>query len=459
MIYAGQFSGLLFLVVLIPNILIGLIQDLRARYIIGKLRLTTSNKFDVVRDGHAEEVLPSEIVLDDIVKINNSDQIPVDGEIVHGFCFVNESLLTGESENIYKKPGDKVLSGSYVTSGTAYIHAEKVGEDNYVENLQNKANKFARSPSKILNSLRLLFRGIGIVVILMAVVSVITYAAQGKFATAQSVKESIASIAGSMVSMIPSGLYLLTSVALAVGVISLFRKRTAVQEMYSIEMLARTDVLCLDKTGTITDGSLQVKLLIPFSNKYSEEQLKQIISNVVSITNDTNATAIALKQYFNYAQTAAASGVLPFSSDTKFSAATLRGKGTYAIGALDFLNIKNKKGIGFKVEEYTSKGYRVLVLGHTLNSIIDNKIAGELEPIAMIVLKDKVREDAIETFKWFKDNGVDIKVISGDDPLTVSEIAREAGIEGFDRYISLAGKSLEEVKNLILYCDYTMRLL
>ena len=454
MIYAGKYSGLLFLFVLIPNILIGLIQDLRARYIIGKLRLTTMNPFMVVRDGKGVDVIPYDIVADDIVKISTSNQVPVDGEIVEGFCFVNESLLTGESVNIYKKVGDKVLSGSYVTSGTAYIHASNVGEDCYVEKIQNQANKFARSPSKILNSLRSLFKGIGIVVIIFAVVSVITYAVQGKFATPELVKDSIASIAGSMVSMIPSGLYLLTSVALAVGVISLYRKRTAVQEMYSIEMLARTDVLCLDKTGTITDGTLQVKLVVPFRNDLNQEQIKQIISNVVHATNDSNSTAIALKDYFNYSQTSVPTAIAPFSSDTKYSGATLRGKGTFIIGAIDFLNIRNKKGISYKIQEYTSKGYRVLVLGYTKEPIVNNRINAELEPICMIVLRDKVRDNAKETFKWFRENSVDIKVISGDDPLTVSEIAKEAGIEGFDKYISLAGKPLDEVKQIILHFDY-----
>lgn len=448
MIFAGHYSGLLFLAILIPNVLIGLFQDLRARRTVSKLKILSESDVTVVRDSKEILIPTRNIVLDDVVRLKSADQIPADGRVLYGTLAVNESLLTGESENVYKKEGDTVFSGSYVVSGNAYVHVEKVGKDSYVETLQNQANKFARSPSKILNSLRIMFRVIGAIVILMAVALVVTYAAQGKFDTYESVKESIASIAGAMVSMIPSGLYLLTSVALAAGVIVLAKKRTNVQEMYSVEMLARTDVLCVDKTGTITDGTMKVKMVVPFEASLNVESIKQAVSNLLIATQDDNDTAKALKEYFVYAQTNEATKVLPFTSANKYSAATIKGKGTFVLGALQFLNLKNKKGIEYKTREYTSKGYRVLIFGHSSLPITKETFDEELNPICMIVLKDNVRPDAIKTFKWFKENGVNIKVISGDDALTVSEIAREAGIANAEEYISLHGMSIEEVKKV-----------
>lgn len=448
MIFAGHYSGLLFLAILVPNILIGLFQDLRARRMVAKLKLLSASKICAIRNGVETFINSKDIVLDDIIKLKSSEQIPADGKILSGNLAVNESMLTGESMNVYKKEGDEVFSGSYIVSGTAYIYVEKVGSESYVERLQNQANKFARSPSKILNSLRNLFKIIGGIVIVLAIASIITYAVQGKFSNFEETKESIASIAGSMVSMIPSGLYLLTSVALAAGVIVLAKKRTNVQEMYSIEMLARTDILCVDKTGTITDGTMQVKLVVPFDASISQEKIKQAVSNLLIATEDDNDTAKALKAYFTYQQTAIPTKVLPFTSENKYSAATLSGRGTFVLGALEFLNLKNKKGIAYKAAEYTCKGYRVLIFAHSNATITGNKFDEELDPICMIILKDNIRPDAIETFKWFNENGVGIKVISGDDALTVSEIAREAGIKGAEEYISLNGMSLEEVRKV-----------
>ena len=451
MIFAGHFSGLFFLAILIPNILIGLIQDLRARRMVAKLKLLSASKITVVRNGKEQLIDSNAIVLDDIIKLKNSDPVPADGKVVYGNLAVNESMLTGESATVYKKEGDQVLSGSYVTSGSAYIYVEKVGKDSYIEKIQSQANKFARSPSRILNSLKNMFKVIGVTVVVLAIALIVTYSVQGKFNDFETTKTTIASIAGSMVSMIPSGLYLLTSVALAVGVISLAKKRTSVQEMYSIEMLARTDVLCVDKTGTITDGTMQVKLVVPFNSTVTVEQIKQVVSNLLIATEDDNITAKALKEYFNYKHTCTASKVLPFSSENKYSAATLSGRGTFVLGALEFLNIKNKKGITYKTLEYTSKGYRVLVLGYSSLPITSHSFDQELEPVCMIILKDNIRPDAKETFTWFKEKGVQVKVISGDDALTVSEIAREAGIENAEEYISLNGMSLEEVRQIAPY--------
>ena len=447
LIYAQAYSSLFFLVVLTPNILIGLFQDLHARHLMRKLRLMTAPRAVVVRQGQRIDVRASDVVLDDVVILKSGDQICADGVLLNGSLAVNESLLTGESDNVYKNVGDKVLAGSYVSSGSAYVQMTSVGTDTYISKLQNQANKFKRSPSEILKSLRRMFVVIGTLVIVLGLSLIAVYAIQNKF-EATVINTSIKEIAGSMVSMIPSGLFLLTSVALATGVISLSRKRTAVQELYSIEMLARVDTLCVDKTGTITDGSMKVQQVVSLNSNFTNEQLKQIISNVLIATNDENNTAKALREYFNFDQTSVATRVLPFNSDNKYSGATLRGRGTFIFGAVEFLNVTNKKGIELKVKDFTSRGYRVLVVGHSAEYINDNKFTGTLTPIALIVLKDNVRPEAISTFKWFNENNVNIKVISGDDPVTVSEIAKEAGIVDAENYISLAGKSIEEVKLL-----------
>lgn len=447
LIYAKQYTSMFFLVVLIPNICIGLIQDLHARHLMKKLRLMTAPKAKVVRGSNEYTINTDEVVLDDVVILKSGDQIPADGVILTGNLGVNEALLTGESDNVYKKPGDSVLAGSYVAAGKAYVQMVKVGEDTYVEGIKHQASKFRRTPSQILKSLRNMFKVIGAIVIVLGVCLVVSYYFQGKFDGLEMIQSSIGSVAGSMVSMIPSGLFLLTSVSLATGVVTLAKKRTAVQELYSIEMLARVDVLCVDKTGTITDGSMKVQKVVPLANLL-DDQLKQVISNVLTLVNDENDTAKALREYFNFGLTCDAVKILPFTSENKYSGATLRGKGTFIIGAFEFLNLANKKGVEYKLQEYTTKGYRVLVVGHSPLTIYSNKFSELLTPVALIVLKDNIRPDAIETFKWFNDNSVEIKVISGDDPLTVSEIAKEAGILHAENYISLSGKSIEEVKEL-----------
>ena len=262
LIYAQAYTSLFFLAVLIPNILIGLIQDLHARHLMRKLRLMTAPKAVAIRDGKESAIPSDKVVLDDVILLKSGDQVCADGIILKGNVAVNESLLTGESENVYKNHGDKVLAGSYIASGRAYVQMVAVGEDTYVSSLQNQANKFKRSPSQILKSLKRMFVFIGTTVVVLGLALVATYLYRNKF-TPDLINTSIKEIAGSMVSMIPSGLFLLTSVALATGVISLSKKKTAVQELYSIEMLARVDVLCLDKTGTITDGTMKVQQVIP----------------------------------------------------------------------------------------------------------------------------------------------------------------------------------------------------
>lgn len=449
MIWAGHYTGLFFLCVLIPNIVIGLYEDIKARVLMGKLSLITQPKAFVIRDGQKKEIAVRDLVLDDIILFSRDAQVCADSILLDGSLVVNESLLTGESVDVYKKPGDVLYSGSYVSSGNGHARVDKIGQDSYVEHLQKTANKFQRSPSKILVSLRHLFLVIGTMVIAIGGATVLVYLFQGDFATVASAKVSIKSIAGSMVSMIPSGLYLLTSLTLALAVISLAKKKTQVQDFYSIEMLARANVLCIDKTGTITDGSMNVTTMIPFGN-IGKEEVAQIISNIIIATQDDNATAKALKAEFTYELSAGINSVLPFNSDNKYSAASFKGGKTYVLGAAEFLNLTNRQNVTSKIEEYTSLGYRVLVVGEA-SGIQDKKINGTVTALAIVVLQDHIRPDAIASLRWFKDNGVAIKVISGDNALTTSEIAKQAGIEGADSYISLENMSIESVKEVALY--------
>ena len=451
MISAQYWTGLTFLVVLIPNIGLSLYEDIKARHLMSKLRVLNQPKHKVIRNGEEVTVQAKDIVLDELICLESGNQISVDGALLSGSLIVNESALTGESKNIVKNPGDFLYSGSFVVSGKGNMRAEKIGEESYIETIQSKAKKFKRSPSEILKTLTWLFRIIASIVVTLAIAIGVIYYLKGGFTengafNYEEFKDSIKGISGSMISMIPAGLYLLASVALAVAVLKLSKKGARVQDFYSVEMLARTTVLCVDKTGTITDGNMEVKkVLIIGPDKYTTEDISQIMSNLLHATKDNNFTAQALKKYFNYESTKGVVEALPFTSENKYSAATFKGGETYVLGAQEFLKLPNINSLALRSEEYTNNGDRVLVLAKSSKPIKDGKIQNEVNPIALIVLQDHIRENAIETFKWFKDNGVKIKVISGDDPKTVSHIASEVGIEGAERYISLAGLSDDEV--------------
>ena len=447
MFIAQKFDSLFFLAILIPNICIGLYEDIHARKLMDKLSIVTAPNAIVVRNGMKQTIKSENIVLDDIVELKSGMQICADSILVSGSLLVNESLLTGESLSISKKVGDEVLSGSFVVSGTALVRVMKVGPDSYVETLQASAQKFKRSASEILRSLRAMFRVIGIVVIVSGIIMIATAISVGMFSTYSGFQKSIGAISGSLVSMIPSGLYLLTSLALATAVINLSKHQARVQDFYSVEMLARTNILCVDKTGTITDGTMNVFKIVPFGVA-NEITVSGIVGDFANLSEDENATMMALKKYFTHPSHTQAKEKLNFNSDNKYSAVTFMSGTTYVLGATDCINLINKAGILHRVSEYTTRGYRVLVLAKAQQGIKNNKVEGPCEAIGMVVLQDHIKEDAIETFKWFKENNVAVKVISGDDAQTVSEIARQVGIENADRYISLAGMSLEEVKKI-----------
>ena len=446
------YSGLFFVAILLSNIILGLYQDSKAKRLMHKLKVMTSTMARVIRDGREVNIIPSEIVLDDIIYLKAGEQVPSDAILLEGKVFVDESMLTGESAKVYKEETGLLYSGSYIVSGSCYARVDHVGGSNYIETITSKAKKFKRNPSKILKSLKRLFHILGYIVIGVFLLVMVAYWATGKLSTVNSFVQLVRSISGQLVAMIPSGLYLLTTFTLASGVIALYRKRANVQDFYSIEMLARSNILCVDKTGTITDGKLQVKEVVSLSTE-SIAELKNIAANIVKATKDDNLTAQAITKYFQITEEMNSSCVLPFNSDNKYSGASFK-EGTYLIGALEYMNVGNKDFFKAKSEEYTSKGYRLLTIAKGNKPINGEKYIDELTPIGFIVLQDHIKEGTKETFGWFKENNVSIRVISGDNAQTVSEIAKVAGIEHADRYISLENMSIEEVKRIA--CDYVV---
>lgn len=439
----GQF---LFLIVLIANISIGLYQDIRARKLIDKLKVISSINVSVLRDGEYKLIKSNEIVLSDIIEIKQGSQLVCDGSIIDGIAEINESLLTGESVNISKEVGDKVYSGSFVTAGRALYVVEHIGNDNYAEKLTLNAKKFKRAKSDILKSIKAIFRIITLFVVAFGIAQVIRNWNDLKDFSSKAFSNSVSKISGSLVAMLPIGMYLLTSITLAVGVIRLANKKMLTQDMYCIETLARVDTLCLDKTGTLTDGDLKVFKLISTSGT-SERDLGKILHTLVDATNDDNATARAIRSEFESLNKFDTYSAIPFSSERKFSAVMLEDGRSIVMGAREFIPHENKE-IDEMCKEYEKEGMRVLVLAqHSHVITIDEKLK-DSEILGILVLQDHIRDDAPENIKWFKENGVDIRIITGDNPESAAEIARRAGIEGADKYISLEGMSLEEVRHI-----------
>jgi cation-transporting P-type ATPase E len=451
MIIAGlDWTYFFFLIVLFANIVIGLITDFRARRLVDKLSLITDPKVTVVRDG-AKKVIPTdEVVLSDIMVLSSGDQICADGIVISGKLKVDESLLTGESIPIDKTENSQILSGSYVKSGTARVEVNRVGIANYAETLQDSAKTFERPKSEIKRSCLAIFLITGIISILIGLLSVATWLLKAEMSDTTIDFESFQRFAKSlsgMVAMIPSGMYLLTSLTLAVGVIHLAQKRMNVQELYCIEALARVDTLCMDKTGTLTDGNMSVNKLFNYSS-FSDEQIKDAIGSLVTATQDNNATAFALTSFFGKGGMKASSSI-SFDSERKFSAATFLGKGTFIIGAYGFVEAERNLFAEAKAQEYAQKGFRVLCAYHNNAPISGDSIPGRSELLAVIVFSDHLKADAKDNVMWFRDNGVDIKVISGDNPITVSEIAKEAGVPGAEFYISMEGVESKAIPLLV----------
>ena len=435
-----------FILILTANILIGLVEDIHARRLVDKLRVVSSVNTVVLRDGKEVKIDAKNVVLSDIILLKAGDQIVADGVIVSGEVEVNESILTGESVDVKKSEYKEVFAGSYVTSGTAKMLVTKVGRANYIEKLQEEAKAFKRPKSEIITSLRFIFKVIGGIVISLGLALIITYISMGKLGLPLSnYKDVVKTIAGSMVSMIPAGMYLLTSGTLAIGVIRLSKKRMLVQELYSIEMLARVDVLCLDKTGTITDGSMNVKEIIPLNNSKVED-VEKILISLVKSTGDSNGTANAIINAYSNVEVVPVQRAYPFNSKKKLSAICAENGMSYVLGAREFVKNSNKDVEGI-CKKHESQGERVLVIGQSKKPY-DDEADLKFELIGILVLEDHIRDDAKANIEWFVNNGVDIRIISGDNALSVSKIAQKVGVRNAEKYISLEGMPLEEVAKI-----------
>ncbi len=434
-------SQFVFVFFYVTNITIGIVQEIRAKKCVDKLSLVSNKGVKAIRNGQEIEIQTEEIVLDDVLKLGIGNQIPTDCKILDGEIEVNESLLTGESVPVKKKVGDELLAGSFITSGICTVIAHKVGKDNYVETLSEKAKAYKKPNSEIMNSLKTIIKAVGFIIVPLTTALIIKTLLKnpGKVAFAVLNNSSV------VIGMIPAGMILLTSVALAVGIVKLAKHNTLVQDLYSLEMLARVDTICFDKTGTITDGNMSVNDQIILSN-HTELEIKEIISSMLGELKDTNQTAQALINKFGNEVIYKAKTTLPFNSARKLSAVTFENGKTYSFGAPEFVLSKDKyKNLETQINTYASKGLRVLVLAETTDQLSENYIPTDFNEIALILIVDNVREDAIDTINWFKQNDVAIKVISGDNPITVSEVSKRVGIQGAENYVSLEGLTDEEV--------------
>ena len=439
----GAWKYIFFIVIVTANMVISIVQEIRSKNIIDKLSILSAPNAVILRDGDTYDISVSEVVLDDILCLSSGNQIPSDAILIEGGIEVNESLLTGESDAITKKTGDILYAGSFVVSGNCKARVERVGKDNYIEKLTSQAKKYRKPKSDLLNTLTHLIRVVAVIIIPLGILVFMTQN-QGLVFEGEIYEAAVIKTSGAVIGMIPSGLFLLTSIALAVGVIRLAQNNTLVQELYCIEMLARVDVLCLDKTGTITDGTMYVKDVIEYPIKPGLN-VKNIYSAMQNVLNETNVTSKALEEKFGRNKKIKHRNFIPFSSARKYSAVEFEKYGTFVLGAPEFVLTNNYSLIAKDVNEAAANGYRVLCLAHTEGTIVGNKIDGQLQPVALILIEDTIRPDAIETIAYFKRSGVEVKVISGDNPLTVSKISERAGIDNADQYISLEGLTDKEV--------------
>ena len=446
LISVKAFTDLVFLAIVTANLVIGIYQEIRAKKTIDRLSLLSAPTATVIRESEVQEINVESVVLDDIIVLKSGDQICSDSILLEGSVEVNESLLTGESDAIIKKAGDLLFSGSFVVSGSCKARVDKVGKDNYIEKLTSQAKKYQKPNSELLKSLKLIIYFMAIFIVPIGIVLFVSqYIVNGmEYVTA------VRKTAGAMIGMIPSGLWLLTSVALFVGVIKLSQRNVLVQELYCIEMLARINVLCLDKTGTITDGTMNVKNVIDYNSLYGLTT-KNIISAMLNALNDDNLTSKALDEKFGRNKRIKSIAHIPFSSQRKYQAVTFDKMGTFALGAPELVLKRSFEQVKKEVNKYASQGYRVLALVHFNGVIENNELPGDNpEIISLILIEDNIRPDAINTINYFKESGVSVRVISGDNPITVSKISERAGIENADQYISLDGLSDAEVERVAL---------
>ena len=449
LIMVGAFRDLTFLPVIICNTLIGIIQEIRSKKVLDNLSVLNAPKATVVRDGKFQTIPAEQAVLDDVVKFQAGNQICADASVIDGEVQVNESLLTGESDEITKKPGDTLMSGSFVVSGSCLGRLEQVGADSYISKLtlEAKATKEGEQ-SEMIRSLNKLVQVVGFLIIPIGIVLFVQQYLLGD----SSIKTSMQAMVAAIIGMIPEGLYLLASVALVVSVMRLAQKKVLVHDMKCIETLARVNVLCVDKTGTITENTMKVHDVVSLEPYEKEElpPLKELLGDFAHAMSKDNITMAAMQEYFTQGSGQVATSVTSFSSSFKYSSATF-GTVSYVLGAPEFVLRDDYGTYKETIESYGSEGYRVLVFGRYEGTPDGKALTESVIPYGLVLLANPIRKEAWETFQYFADQGVDIKVISGDNPVTVSKVASQAGIANADNYIDASQlKTPDDIKRAVL---------
>jgi len=438
----GSFRNLTFLPVIICNTLIGIIQEIRSKKVLDRLTMLNAPHAEVIRGGVSLNLEADQLVVDDIVVFRAGNQICADAVVEAGEVQVNESLLTGESDEITKKRGDRLMSGSFVVSGSCHARLDKVGADSYISQLTLEAKAMQQGEqSEMIRSLDKLVKMVGIALIPIGIILFV----QSYFYNHDSFRQSIISMVAAVIGMIPEGLYLLASVALAVSAMRLASKKVLLHDMKSIETLARVNVLCVDKTGTITEDSMCVSEVVK-AKAYDEEKmpdLNRMIGDFVKGMDADNSTMHAMQEHFTEHSDKVPEKVIPFSSTVKYSGVIFKDQ-AYVLGAPEFVLREDYTKYQGRIEQYTSRGFRVLVFGSYDGEPDGKPLTGTVTPLGYVLLFNKVREEAPATFKYFADQGVAIKVISGDNPITVSETAKQAGIEGAENYVDAGTLKTEE---------------
>lgn len=446
----GSYKNMLFMLVIVINTIIGIVQEIRSKITTDRLSIVVAANVEVMRDGKIQKIPIDELVLGDVMRLGRGNQIPTDSVVLKGECKTDESLLTGESRLIPKHAGDQLYSGSFINAGAVWARVEKVGADNYAAQITNEAKQKKAINSEIMTSLNKIIKYVSI---FMFPVGLLLFANEYLLHHVE-LDPAILSTVSAMVGMIPEGLILLASTVMAVAVVRLARHQVLVQQLYCIETLARVDVLCLDKTGTITTGGMEVSGLVPLSTADSEpkeQELSKIVASLVASDEDPNDTARAIQEYFGLAKEGKQKAeqaitpadllkptrVIPFSSDTKWSGAAFANGEAYVMGAAQFVLEKNANTLAQikdTLDTYAADA-RVLLVARVEGLDTNGTIEGEVTPLGFVCLRDQIRSTAAQTITYFKEQGVKLKVISGDDPHTVSGIAQKVGIEGADRFV------------------------
>lgn len=455
LIMVGSFRNLTFLPIIIGNTVIGIVQEIRAKKTLEKMSLLNAPHADVIRNGSVKQISTEELVKDDVILLTAGKQICADAVVISGNIQVNESLLTGEADEVEKTEGSTLMSGSFVVSGECYARLEKVGNESYISKLSLEAKSMGgKEQSEMIRSINLIVKWVGIVIIPIGLILFW----QSHFVNGESITKSVTSTVAAIIGMIPEGLYLLTTVALALSTMKLARKKVLLHDMKSIETLARVDVLCVDKTGTITEPDMKLKEIFLCKNSGADgtqtaltlDELKSLILDYANASVDNNATMLALKAYAADALTNNTSALhrtavsqQAFSSSLKYGSVTFS-DGTYLLGAPEFIMHEDFARIEEEIIPYADKGDRVLLFARYDGENVENGIDGSVTPLGFVALANPIRENAVKTFEYFKSQGVAIKVISGDNPRTVSRIAIQAGIESAESFVDAATLDTED---------------